>query len=320
MPTILLLEISHDRAVAARAEWGDHMTDQTQNPETEQPAEPQYPAVEPLSFAAFMERRGGSVREGYTEFATYGSLPEVLTQTTPQDKAACLTRLYADVYLPAVAQIDRVRDQRFLEELVDALAKGVGLPLTTLQIVGSYSQRMRMAVTPEMAGRHLTYLERAQLVDHARRCNLKNGTYLGTPFKFYFADAGLRNVRTGFEGANDLGLVENVVFNELKRRGYRADMGVLTLHTTGENGEPAQEQIGIDFACDKGDALCCIQIEPELADAAALEQAQHPLVQLNDDVKKLIVTAEGPEPFTTEAGVLVMNVRDFLLDEGCLDA
>ena len=274
----------------------------------------------PLSFSEFMSVYDGDVRSGYAEYAMYGGLPAVLSRAEPEDKADYLTGLYEELYLRDIVERNGVRDVGNLEELIDVLASGIGSLTNAARLSATFKSEKHVNIAPETVDRYLSCLEDAFLVSRAQRYDVKGRRYIGTPFKFYFTDLGLRNARLNFRQMEETHIMENVVYNELVARGYGVDVGVVPVTVAGGDGRMHRAQLEIDFICNKGSKRCYVQSAFALPTVEKQEQEQRSLLKVDDGFKKVIVTGDGLGPHYNERGVLLMNVYDFLLNEDSLDA
>ena len=166
--------------------------------------------------------------------------------------------------------------------------------------------------------KYIGYLCDAFLIDCAMRYDVRGKKYIDTPFKFYFTDIGLRNARLNFRQMEETHILENVIFNELKIRGYNVDVGVVTANGK-EGGASVRKQLEIDFVCNKGSKRCYIQSAFSLPDTAKMEQELRPLMLSGDFFKKIVITKDSPMPWYNESGVLIMNIFDFLLNPDSLE-
>ena len=273
----------------------------------------------PLSFSEFMSVYDGDKREGYAEYATYGGLPAVLSWNAPEEKAAYLTGLYRELYLRDIVERNDVRDFSNLEELVDVLSSSIGSLTNSTRLSATFKSEKRVSLAPETIDRYLSFLEDAFLVDRVRRYDLKGRRYIGTPYKFYFSDLGLRNARMNFRQMEETHIMENVVYNELVGRGFCVDVGVVPFAAKGGDGKVHRAQLEIDFVCNKGSKRYYVQSAFALPDEQKQAQEQRPLLKVGDGFKKIIVTKDGLGPYYNDDGILLMNVYDFLLNKGSLD-
>ena len=273
----------------------------------------------PLSFSEFMAARGGDKRDAYTEYATYGGLPAILSMEGPEDKAAYLTSLYDELYLSDIVERNGVRDAANLEELVDVLSSGIGSLTNASKLSATFKSDKQVHIAPETIERYITHLEDAFLISRARRYDIKARRYIGTPYKFYFCDLGLRNARMNFRQVEETHIMENVVYNELTSRGYGVDVGVVPTTIKDSAGRVRRAQLEIDFVCNKGSRRLYVQSAFALPTSEKREQEQRSLLKTGDGFKKVIVTKDGPAAHYNEDGILMLNLYDFLLDENSLD-
>lgn len=268
----------------------------------------------PLSFSEFMEVYEGDVRDGYTEYSTYGGLPAVLSCSTGEDKADYLQNLFREIYLSDIVERNGIRDDANLGEVVDVLASSIGSLTNPLKISNTFKTEKHLQMSPQTVERYIAYLEDSFLVERAQRYDVKGRRYIGTPSKYYFSDLGLRNARLSFRQSEETHLMENVMYNELRSRGFSVDVGVVPASVKGADGRYHRTQLEVDFVCNKGSRRYYIQSAYALPTDEKAEQEQASLMSIDDSFRKIIVTKEGTEPRYNERGVLMLNLYDFLLD------
>lgn len=276
-------------------------------------------AMAPLSFSEFMGAYDGDKRDGYQEYATYGGLPGAVLRDAPEEKIDYLSNLYTELYFRDIVDRNGVRDPGNLEELVDVLSSTIGSLTNAARISATFKSEKGVSFAPETAERYLSYLEDSFLVSRAKRYDVKGRRYIGTPFKFYFADLGLRNARMNFRQMEETHIMENVVYNELVGRGLGVDVGVVPVSMMGEDGRSHRAQLEIDFVCNRGSKRYYIQSAFALPTPEKWKQEQRSLLKVDDGFKKIIVTKDGVGSHYNENGILIMNVYDFLLDSASLD-
>ncbi len=276
-------------------------------------------AMMPLSFSEFMSAYAKDKREGYVEYATYGGLPGVLQRETPEEKTAYLNSLYDELYIRDIVERNGIRNQGSVEELIDVLSSGIGSLTNASKLSATFKSAKSAQLAPETIERYIAALEDAFLIRRAKRYNVKGRRYIGTPFKFYFTDLGLRNARMNFRQFEETHIMENIVYNELVGRGLGVDVGIVPISRKGENGKSQRVQLEIDFVCNKGSKRYYVQSAFALPTPEKQEQEQRSLLRIDDAFKKVIVTKDGPAPYYNENGILMMNVYDFLLDPKSLD-
>lgn len=204
-------------------------------------------AIAPLSFSEFMSAYGGDKRDGYAEYVTYGGLPAVLSKKMTQEKADHPSSLYDVLYIRDIVERNGIRDTGNLEELIDVLSSAIGSLVNPSKISATFRSEKNTTIAPETVDRYLSHLEDAFLVSRAKRYDLKGRRYIGTPFKLYFSDLGLRNARMNFRQMEGSHIMENVIYNELRGRGFGVDVGVVPTGVRGKDGKVCRTQLEVDF-------------------------------------------------------------------------
>lgn len=276
-------------------------------------------AMAPLSFSEFMAARGGDKRDGYMEYITYGGLPAVLGKRTEEEKTEYLKGLFNELYIRDIVDRNNVRDLGNFEALADVLSSNIGSLTNAARLSATFKSERRTTMSPETVDRYIAYLEDSFLIHRAKRYDVKGRRYIGTPFKFYFSDLGLRNARMNFRQVEETHIMENVIYNELLNRGFGVDVGVVPAVQKGIDGKAHRTQLEIDFVCNKGSKRFYVQSAFALPTQEKAEQEQRSLLKVDDGFKKVIITKEGFAPHYNEQGILMLNVYDFLLDRGSLD-
>lgn len=274
----------------------------------------------PLSFSEFMSVYEGDRRDGYEEYATYGGLPAVLARKEPEDKVAYLKNLYDELYVRDIVDRNGVRDEGNLETLLDILSSSIGSLTNSSRLSATFKSELHVAIAPETVDRYISYLTDSFLVSKAKRYDVKGRKYIGSPYKFYFSDLGLRNARMNFRQMEPTHIMENVIYNELVGRGFGVDVGVVNTSVKDKTGVYRHAQLEIDFICNKGSQRIYVQSAFALDSEAKVAQEERSLKKVDDSFKKVIITKEGFAPHYNEDGILMMNVYDFLLDPNSLTA
>lgn len=275
--------------------------------------------MHPLSFAEFMSVYPGTKEDGWKEYMIYGGLPLVLSFQTPEEKIAFLKSLFEETYISDIVGRHRIRNRSELEELLNILSSAIGSLTNLTKLSATFKSTKQKTISKTTIKNYIDYLCDSFLIDSAVRYDIKGKKYIDTPVKYYFADMGLRNARLNFRQLEETHTMENIIFNELKIRGYNVDVGVVTINGVNEKGHGVRKQLEIDFVCNKGSKRCYIQSAYAIPDQAKMEQEQRSLMLTGDGFKKVIITKDTPAPHYNEDGVLVMGIYDFLLDEGSLE-
>lgn len=272
----------------------------------------------PLSFAEFMSVYPGTKQDGWNEYMLYGGIPLVLEFTTSDQKIAFLKSLFEETYISDIVGRHNIRNKAELEELLNILSSAIGSLTNPQKLSSTFQTVKKKKISNATIKRYIDYLCDSFLIDSAIRYDVKGKKYIDTPVKYYFTDMGLRNARLNFRQIEETHSMENIIFNELKMRGFNVDVGVIMQHETNEKGTNIRKQLEIDFVCNQGSKRYYIQSAYAIPDQAKMEQEQRSLMLTGDFFKRIIITKDTPAPYYNESGVLIMNVYDFLLNENSL--
>lgn len=272
----------------------------------------------PLSFAEFMSVYPGTKQDGWNEYMLYGGIPLVLEFTTPDQKIAFLKSLFEETYISDIVGRHNIRNKAELEELLNILSSAIGSLTNPQKLSSTFQTVKKKKISNSTIKRYIDYLCDSFLIDSAIRYDVKGKKYIDTPVKYYFTDMGLRNARLNFRQIEETHSMENIIFNELKMRGFNVDVGVIMQYETNEKGTNIRKQLEIDFVCNQGSKRYYIQSAYAIPDQAKMEQEQRSLMLTGDFFKRMIITKDTPAPYYNESGVLIMNVYDFLLNENSL--
>lgn len=275
--------------------------------------------MHPLSFAEFMSAYQGTKEDGWREYMVYGGLPLVLSFQTPEEKIAFLKALFEETYILDIMGRHSIRNRAELEELLNILSSSIGSLTNPTKLSATFRSVKQKTISKSTIKNYIDYLCDAFLIDKAMRYDIKGKRYIDTPVKYYFTDMGLRNARLDFRQLEETHTMENVIFNELKIRGFNVDVGVVTINGTNENGHGVRKLLEIDFVCNKGSKRYYIQSAYAIPDQKKMEQEQRSLLRTGDGFKKIIITRDAPAPYYNEDGIFVMGILDFLLDPDSLD-
>ena len=273
----------------------------------------------PLSFAEFMSVYPGTKQDGWNEYMLYGGLPLLLSFTTPDQKIAFLKSLFEETYISDIVGRHNIRNKAELEELLNILSSAIGSLTNPEKLAATFRSVKNKTISSNTIKKYIDYLCDSFLIDSAVRYDVKGKKYIDTPVKYYFTDMGLRNARLNFRQLEETHSMENIIFNELKIRGFNVDVGVIMQYETNEKGNSVRKQLEIDFVCNKGSKRYYIQSAYAIPDQAKMEQEQRSLMLTGDFFKRIIITKDTPAPYYNENGVLIMSVYDFLLNENSLD-
>lgn len=273
----------------------------------------------PLSFAEFMTVYSGNRYEGWNEYITYGGIPLVVLTKTEEQKMVMLNNLLKETYIRDIVKRNKIRNIGEMETLLDVLSSVIGALTNPNKLQKTFKSVNKSKITATTITKYIEYLEDAFLIEEANRYDIKGKSYIGTPMKYYFVDMGLRNSRINFRQVEITHAMENVIYNELRMRGFRVDIGNLTVVENGKDGRPVKKQLEVDFVCNKGSKKYYIQSAYMLGTEEKAVQEIRPFLKIHDSFKKILITADTPKPFYNDEGILLMNVYDFLLNPDSLD-
>ena len=275
--------------------------------------------MHPLSFAEFMSVYQGTKQDGWNEYMLYGGIPLVLEFTTPDQKIAFLKSLFEETYISDIVGRYHIRNKAELEDLLNILSSAIGSLTNPEKLSATFQTVKKKKISTSTLRRYIDYLCDSFLIDSAIRYDVKGKKYIDTPVKYYFTDMGLRNARLNFRQIEETHSMENIIFNELKMRGFNVDVGVIVQYETNGKGNGTRKQLEIDFVCNQGSKRYYIQSAYAIPDQTKMEQEQRSLMLTGDFFKRLIITKDTPAPYYNESGVLIMSVYDFLLNQNSLE-
>lgn len=275
--------------------------------------------VRPLSFAEINEAKGGDKSQLLMEYYRYGGLPGVVLLESPEEKEAYLKEVFETVYMRDVVQRNHLRNADGLRELVRVLASAMGASTNVKRIVNTFKSEAGMDISPNTIAKYLEHLEDAFIISEALRYNVKGRKYIGTDTKYYFEDMGVRNVVLGFRQVEETHAMENVLYNELRKRHYQVDVGQVDVWGKDASGVTFKKQLEVDFVLNKASVRIYIQSALAMPDIEKERQEQASLLSINDAFKKVIIVGGYHIPHYNEHGVLITGIFDFLLDENGLE-
>lgn len=275
--------------------------------------------VRPLSFAEICAAKGGDVSKLLMEYYRYGGLPGVVLLESAEEKEAYLKEVFETVYLRDVVQRNHLRNADGLRELVRVLASAMGASTNVKRIVNTFKSEVGMDISPNTIAKYLEHLEDAFIISEALRYNVKGRKYIGTDTKYYFEDMGVRNVVLGFRQVEETHAMENVLYNELRRRRYQVDVGQVDVWEKDADGKTIKKQLEVDFVLNKSSVRIYVQSALTMPDRDKEQQEQASLLNINDAFKKVIITGGYHIAHYNENGVLITGLFDFLLDEHGLE-
>lgn len=273
----------------------------------------------PLSFSEFMSAYDGHYYDGWNEYITYGGIPIVVLADTDEQKMALLDNLFKETYIRDIVVRNKIRNVGEMEMLLNILSSAIGSLTNSNKLQKTFKSVNQSKITATTITKYIEYLEDSFLIEEAKRFDIRGKSYIGTPMKYYFMDMGLRNARLNFRQMEVTHSMENVIYNELRKRGYSVDVGNIMIVEPGKNGKTVKKQLEVDFVCSKGSKKYYIQSAYSLETEEKMIQEIRPFTKINDFFKKIVITSNTPKPFYNDDGILIMSVFDFLLKQESLE-
>ena len=271
--------------------------------------------VYPLSFSEFYSAYEGSKEDAWQEYYTYGGLPLVLSYKNEIDKMAYLENQRKNVYLNDVIERNNIQNEQDLYTIVEILSSSVGSLTNPLKLANTFkSNNKNTSITDKTIYNYLNYLEDAFLIESTKRYDVKGKKYIETPKKYYFTDIGIRNSFLNFRQQEENHLMENIIYIELKRRGFSVDVGVVEVRD-----KSGQKKLEIDFVANRGNNRYYIQSALTIDSKEKREQEERSLINTNDFFRRIIIVKDNIKRWRDEKGIVIMGIVDFLLDFDSLD-
>lgn len=269
----------------------------------------------PLSFQEFMSVFGGTKEDGLAEYMMYGGLPQLLTQNGDDKKAGFLRRLYQTVYLRDIFERNHISLEPEFEELAKAVASAIGSPLNATTMANTFKSVGHVQnISPKTVAAYLGYMQDAFIVEKSERYDIKGRKYIGSLYKCYYQDIGLRNAVLSFRQVEPTHIMENMIYNEMRRRGWLVDVGNLSHRTRNAAGQQQRVSLEVDFVCNKGSERLYIQSAWRMADETKMTQEKRSLRMVGDSFRKMLVVGENTKAWNDEEGIQIISIYDFLLN------
>ncbi|MDR2563440.1 MAG: ATP-binding protein [Prevotellaceae bacterium] len=277
--------------------------------------------VHPLCFREFMSAYPESNREQkLLEYMTFGGLPQTVTMETPAQKEDYLKTLFSHTYLKDIKERYKIKRDDDLEELINVVASSIGGLTNPLKLQNTFKSVKKSSISFDTIKHYLDILQDAFLVEKSVRYDIKGKKYIDTPAKYYFEDLGLRNARLNFRQIEQTHLMENLIYNELRIRGFSVDVGQVLVNTKNGNGVSQRKQLEVDFVCNRGFKRYYIQSALALPTQEKIEQEFSSLLHINDSFQKVVIVGGLAPTYQNDAGIIVMNIFDFLMNENSLSS
>ena len=273
----------------------------------------------PLTFKEFMQAYDGDIYWGWAEYVVYGGLPLTVTMKTEEQKIKYLTNLFEETYLKDIIERHHIEKTQELEDLVNVLASAIGSLTNVPKIEATFRSVIQSNISSNTIRQYIEYLEDAFVINKANRYNVKGRKYIGTPNKYYFEDVGLRNARLGFRQVEETHIMENIIYNELRSRGYSVDVGVVEKRGKNKDGKEERTYLEIDFIANLGSKRYYIQSAFSMPTEEKRDQEKSSLINIGDSFKKIIIVKDVVNVTRDEEGITTMSIYDFLLKENSLE-
>lgn len=275
--------------------------------------------VYPLSFIEYMSAFDGDQYQGYEQYSIYGGLPYTLAYDTDNERSNYLKELFQETYISDIIERNSISNVDELNELLNVISSQIGSLTNPYNLQNYFKSEKNISLSDKTISKYLEYFEDAFLINKAQRYDVKGKKYINTPYKYYFEDMGLRNARLNFRQIDKGHTMENIIYNELLRRGYNVDVGVVEVNKTDENGNNIKPQYEVDFVCNQGSKRIYIQSSYDLNSTQKEMQEKQSLINIDDSFKKIIITGDVSKPRMDDNGIIIMGIYYFLLNDDSLN-
>ena len=260
----------------------------------------------------------GSKEDGWAEYLQFGGLPPVFLQKTDEDKISLLKNLLAETYITDILNRNNIKNELVIENLFKILASNIGGLTNPQKLANTFKSNLNITVAAQTIKKYIDYFSDSFLVEAAIRYDVKGKKYIGTPSKYYFSDLGLRNANLNFRQSEKTHLMENVIYNELRTRGYNVDVGSVIINSKDNNGTSIRSQLEVDFVCNKGSERCYIQSALSLPTQEKINQELKSLLHIDDSFRKIVVVGDHIKQYQDINGITFISIYDFMLNIDCL--
>lgn len=275
--------------------------------------------LHPLTFKEYITTTTENRNDALRDYMIYGGLPQVVEKGTHEEKVEILKALFENTYISDIVERYKIRNTEVLDELLNILASSIGGLTNATKLANTFESVKHERVSRNTIVNYLEYICDSFLMERASRYNIKGKRYIDSPYKFYFTDCGLRNMRLNFRQIEYTHLLENVIYNELIARGFSVDVGVVAKQTRDENGERCRQYLEVDFVCNQGSKRYYIQSAYRMSDEEKVKQEEASLRKIDDSFKKIIILGEYTPVLHNESGITILGIYDFLLKENSLE-
>lgn len=275
--------------------------------------------LSPLTFSEYYTAVGGDKSDAWRDYFTFGGLPHVLSLSSDEKKSQYLQSLYATVYKRDLIERNAIAKADEFEELLRVVASSIGSPVNPLRLENTFKSVAHSDLSSVTISRYLGFMEEAFLIEKAQRYDVKGRKYIGSLSKYYFSDLGLRNALIGFRQQEETHIKENIIYNELRARGFRVDVGSVEVRGQCDKNEADRTRLEVDFVVNSSSKRYYIQSALSIPDAEKMRQETRSLRAINDSFRKIVIVKDNIKPWHTEEGILVLGLFDFLLQPSSID-
>jgi ATPase len=275
--------------------------------------------LHPLTFREYITTTQSNRTDALRDYMIYGGLPQVVEKQSHEEKVEMLTALFENTYIRDIVERHAIRNTEILDELLNILASAIGGLTNATKLANTFVSVKHENVSRNTIVNYIEYICDSFLMEKANRYDIKGKRYIDSPYKYYFTDCGLRNVRLNFRQVEYTHLLENIIYNELIARGFSVDVGVVPKQTRLDNGERHRQYFEVDFVCNKGSQRYYIQSAYKMADEEKMRQEQASLINIDDSFKKIIILGEYTPVLHNTHGITIIGIYDFLLNENSLE-
>lgn len=275
--------------------------------------------LHPLTFSEYITTVNVEKTDALRDYMIYGGLPQVVLKETHEEKVEMLKALFENTYISDIVERYKIRNTEVLDELLDILASSIGGLTNATKLANTFASVKHERISRNTIVNYLEYICDSFLMEKASRYDIKGKRYIDSPYKYYFTDCGLRNMRLNFRQVEYTHLLENVIYNELITRGFSVDVGVVMKQTRDDNGERTRQYYEVDFICNQGSRRYYIQSAYKMIDEEKVRQEEMSLRNIDDSFKKIIILGEYTPVLHNESGITIISIFDFLLKENSLE-
>lgn len=273
----------------------------------------------PLSFSEYYGAVGGERSQAWKDYYTFGGLPQILSLGTERAKRSYLRDIYEVTYIKDIVERNKIKVPEGLRELVRILASGIGSSTNPTRICNTFQSVSQLQITDKTINEYILDIQDAFLIEEALRYDVKGRKYIGTETKYYFCDLGLRNIVLNLRQQEETHIMENVIYNELRMRGYLVDVGLVECWTTDENGKRKRSKLEVDFVVNNGAERVYVQSAFNMPTKEKEKQERRSLINIADNFRKVIVVKDDIKRKIDDDGVITIGLFDFLLDEQSIE-